>query len=140
RVPPAVAVPLGCTTQPLARLGQPAVHRERQPGGPGRVSELRELALISVTRLAAAVARDRGLGSLPPGHARIVHAMRQAREVLFVDGVRTPFGKAGPKGQFWRTRADDMGVKTVRELLRRNARIPPDRIGDVVLAATAQVG
>src|SRR6184192_2669034 len=66
--------------------------------------------------------------------------MRQAREVLFVDGVRTPFGKAGPKGQFWRTRADDMGVKTVRELLRRNPVIPPDRIGDVVLAATAQVG
>jgi len=66
--------------------------------------------------------------------------MREAREVFFVDGVRTPFGKAGPKGQFWRTRADDMGVKVVRELLRRNPEIPADRIGDVVLAATAQVG
>src|SRR6478752_6833072 len=66
--------------------------------------------------------------------------MREAREVFFVDGVRTPFGKAGPKGQFWRTRADDMGVKAVRELLRRNPEIPADRIGDVVLAATAQVG
>ena len=66
--------------------------------------------------------------------------MPQAREVLFIDGVRTPFGKAGPKGQFWRTRADDMGVKAVRELLRRNPEIPPERIGDVILAATAQVG
>ena len=66
--------------------------------------------------------------------------MREAREVFFVDGVRTPFGKAGPKGQFWRTRADDMAVKAVRELLRRNPAIPPDRIGDVVMAATAQVG
>jgi acetyl-CoA acyltransferase len=66
--------------------------------------------------------------------------MRQAREVFFVDGVRTSFGKAGPKGQFWRTRADDMGVKAVRELLRRNPEIPVERIGDVVLAATAQVG
>jgi acetyl-CoA acyltransferase len=66
--------------------------------------------------------------------------MRPAREVFFVDGVRTAFGKAGPKGQFWRTRADDMGVKAVRELLRRNPQIPPERIGDVVLAATAQVG
>src|SRR5207248_11175163 len=66
--------------------------------------------------------------------------MRQAREVLYVDGVRTPFGKAGPKGQFWRTRADDLGVKVVRELLRRNPQIPPERIGDVVMAATAQVG
>lgn len=66
--------------------------------------------------------------------------MREAREVFFVDGVRTPFGKAGPKGQFWRTRADDMAVKAVRELLRRNPEIPAERIGDVVFAATAQVG
>src|SRR5438132_8203652 len=66
--------------------------------------------------------------------------MPQAREVLFVDGVRTPFGKAGPKGQFWRTRADDMGVKAVRELMRRNPEIPPERIGDIIYAATAQVG
>jgi acetyl-CoA acyltransferase len=66
--------------------------------------------------------------------------MRSAREVFFVDGVRTAFGKAGPKGQFWRTRADDLGVKAVRELLRRNPEIDPARIGDVVLAATAQVG
>jgi acetyl-CoA acetyltransferase family protein len=65
---------------------------------------------------------------------------RAAREVFFVDGVRTPFGKAGPKGQFWRTRADDLGVKVVRELLRRNAEIPVERIGDVAFAATAQVG
>src|SRR5437588_12206371 len=66
--------------------------------------------------------------------------MREAREVFFVDGVRTAFGKAGPKGQFWRTRADDMAVKAVRELLRRNPSLPPERIGDVIFAATAQVG
>jgi acetyl-CoA acyltransferase len=66
--------------------------------------------------------------------------MRERREVFFVDGVRTAFGRAGAKGQFWRTRADDMSVKTVRELLRRNPELPPERIGDVVLAATAQVG
>jgi acetyl-CoA acyltransferase len=67
-------------------------------------------------------------------------AMREAREVFFVDGVRTPFGKAGPKGQYWRTRADDLGVKAVRELLRRNPQVPVERIGDVAFAATAQVG
>src|SRR4030081_2488267 len=66
--------------------------------------------------------------------------MREAREVFFIDGVRTPFGRAAPKGQYWRTAADDMGVKAVRELLRRNPEIPPERIRDVVLAATAQVG
>jgi acetyl-CoA acyltransferase len=66
--------------------------------------------------------------------------VRELREVYFVDGVRTAFGRAGPNGMFWRTRADDMGVKVVRELLRRNPQLPPERIDDVVMAATAQVG
>jgi acetyl-CoA acyltransferase len=65
---------------------------------------------------------------------------RELREVVYVDGVRTAFGRSGPKGQFWRTRADDMAVKAVRELVRRNPEIPTERIGDVVFAATAQVG
>jgi acetyl-CoA acyltransferase len=66
--------------------------------------------------------------------------VRVLHEVYYVDGVRTAFGRAGPKGVFWRTRADDMGVKVVRELLRRNPTLPPERIDDVVMAATAQVG
>ena len=66
--------------------------------------------------------------------------MRELREVFYVDGVRTVFGRAGPKGVFWRTRADDLGVKVVRELLRRNPTAPAERIDDVVMAATAQVG
>jgi acetyl-CoA acyltransferase len=65
---------------------------------------------------------------------------RTLREVVYVDGVRTAFGKASPDGLFARTRADDMVVKLMRELLRRNPTLPPDRIGDVVVAATAQVG
>ena len=64
----------------------------------------------------------------------------ERREVVFVDGVRTAFGRAGPQGIFWSTRADDMAVKVVRELLRRNPSLPPERIGDVIFAATAQVG
>ena len=66
--------------------------------------------------------------------------MPELREVYYVDGVRTAFGRAGPKGMFWRTRADDMAVKVVRELLRRHPGLPPERIDDVVMAATAQVG
>jgi acetyl-CoA acyltransferase len=66
--------------------------------------------------------------------------MGSGREVVFVDGVRTAFGRAGEKGVFWRTRADDMGVKVVRELLRRSPQLEPERIGDVIFAATAQVG
>ena len=65
---------------------------------------------------------------------------RALREVVFVDGVRTAFGRAGSGGWFWKTRADDMAVKAVRELLRRNPNVPAERIGDVIFAATAQVG
>src|SRR5437764_3205286 len=64
----------------------------------------------------------------------------ERREVVFVDGIRTAFGRAGPQGIFWKTRADDMAVKVVRALIRRNPEIPLDRIGDVIFAATAQVG
>jgi acetyl-CoA acyltransferase len=65
---------------------------------------------------------------------------RELREVVYVDGVRTAFGRAGPKGFFWKTRADDMGAKVIRELLHRNPSLPPERVDDVVYAATAQVG
>ncbi|MEU4452963.1 acetyl-CoA C-acyltransferase [Nocardioides sp. NPDC023903] len=63
---------------------------------------------------------------------------RQLREVVFVDGVRTPFGKA--KGQYAETRADDLGVKLIRELTRRNPELPPERIDEVAIAATTQIG
>jgi acetyl-CoA acyltransferase len=65
---------------------------------------------------------------------------RPARDVVFVDGVRTPFGKAGPNGLYAQTRADDLVVAVIRELLRRNPDIPPQRIGEVAIAATTQTG
>ncbi|THA23911.1 acetyl-CoA C-acyltransferase [Streptomyces sp. RKND-216] len=65
---------------------------------------------------------------------------RTARDVVFVDGVRTPFGKAGPKGIYHETRADDLVVKCIRELLRRNPDLPPERVDEVAVAATTQIG
>jgi acetyl-CoA acyltransferase len=65
---------------------------------------------------------------------------RTARDVVFVDGVRTPFGKAGPNGLYAQTRADDLVVSVIRELLRRNPSLPPERIGEVAVAATTQTG
>jgi acetyl-CoA acyltransferase len=62
------------------------------------------------------------------------------RNVVFVDGVRTPFGKAGAKGMYARTRADDMVVNCIRELLRRHPELPPERVDDVAVAATTQIG
>ncbi len=35
---------------------------------------------------------------------------RSVRDVVFVDGVRTPFGKAGDKGIYAGMRADDLVV------------------------------
>ncbi|MFJ5233895.1 thiolase family protein [Kitasatospora sp. NPDC088391] len=65
---------------------------------------------------------------------------RIARDVVFVDGVRTPFGKAGPKGIYHETRADDLVVKCIRELVRRNPSLPVERIDEVAVAATTQIG
>jgi len=63
---------------------------------------------------------------------------RAARDVVFVDGVRTPFGKAG--GMYAHTRADDLVIRCIRELLRRNPQLPPERVDDVAVAATTQIG
>jgi acetyl-CoA acyltransferase len=60
------------------------------------------------------------------------------RDVAFVDGVRTPFGKAG--GMYGETRADDLVIRVIRELLRRHPELPPDRVDDVAIAATTQIG
>jgi len=65
---------------------------------------------------------------------------RTARDVVFVDGVRTPFGKAGPKGIYAETRADDLVIKAIRELLRRNPGLDPALVDEVAIAATTQIG
>jgi acetyl-CoA acyltransferase len=62
------------------------------------------------------------------------------QNTYFVDGVRTPFGKAGEKGVYWNTRADDLVVKAMIGLLDRNPSVPKDAIDDVAIAATTQVG
>ncbi len=65
---------------------------------------------------------------------------RQARDVVLVDAVRTPFGRARPDGLYAHTRADDLAVKTVRALLRRNPDLPHERVDDVAVAAATQTG
>ena len=61
-------------------------------------------------------------------------------DVVFVDGVRTPFGRAGEKGQFWGTRADDLIVKAMIGLLERHPDLPKERVDEVAIAATTQQG
>ncbi|GAB2454880.1 thiolase family protein [Streptosporangium sandarakinum] len=66
--------------------------------------------------------------------------MPSSRDVVFVDGVRTPFGRSGPKGLYAETRADDLVVRVIRELIRRNPNLPPERVDEVAIAATTQIG
>ncbi|UCF02730.1 MAG: thiolase family protein [Deltaproteobacteria bacterium] len=62
----------------------------------------------------------------------------KSREVVLVDGIRTAFGRAGEQGFFWNTRADDMVVKVIRELLRRNPQVGPDMVEENMWGATTQ--
>lgn len=58
--------------------------------------------------------------------------------VVLVDAVRTPFGKAG--SLYAGTRADDIMVRCIRGLLERNPKLPVDQIDDVAIAAATQTG
>jgi len=62
------------------------------------------------------------------------------QDVYFVDGVRTPFGKAGEKGVYWNTRADDLIVKAMIGLLERHPDLDRAAIDDVAIAATTPAG
>lgn len=66
--------------------------------------------------------------------------MAEVSDVYFVDGMRTPFGRAGEKGMYWNTRADDLAVKATIGLMERNPNVPTERIDDVAIAATSQTG
>jgi acetyl-CoA acyltransferase len=58
--------------------------------------------------------------------------------VLLVDAVRSPFGKAG--SLYSGTRADDIIVRCIRGLLERNPKIKPSDVDDVAIAAATQFG
>ncbi len=62
------------------------------------------------------------------------------RDVVLVDALRSPFGRARPDGIYAHTRADDMVVAVVRDLLRRNHGVPTSEIGEIAIAATTQEG
>lgn len=63
-----------------------------------------------------------------------------SKSVFFVDGVRSPFGRAGAKGIYRDTRADDLAARVLEGLLSRNDGIPTDAIDDVAIAATTHEG
>lgn len=58
--------------------------------------------------------------------------------VVLIDAVRSPFGKAG--SLYAGTRADDIIVRCIRGLLERNPEVKPSQIDDVAIAAATQYG
>ena len=61
-------------------------------------------------------------------------------DVFYIDGMRSPFGRAGVKGIYRDMRADDIASLTLRGLLSRNPQIPLAEVDDVAIAATTQEG
>jgi len=64
----------------------------------------------------------------------------QLQNVVVVDAVRTAFGRAGEKGIFWKTRADDLAVTLLKALIKRNPEVTPTMIEDCVWGVTNQIG
>jgi len=61
-------------------------------------------------------------------------------EVVIVDGIRTPIGRANRDGYYKDIRADDLSVMCVRRLLERNRKLDPAEIEDVVWGCANQSG
>ena len=64
---------------------------------------------------------------------------RELNEVVVIDAVRTAFGRAGEKGIFWKTRADDLVVPLLKALIKRNLDVTPDMIEDNIWGVTNQM-
>jgi acetyl-CoA acyltransferase len=67
-----------------------------------------------------------------------MNTAKTSTNVVLVDAVRTPFGKAG--SLYAGTRADDIMVRCIRGLLERNPKVQPSQIDDVAIAAATQSG
>jgi acetyl-CoA acyltransferase len=61
---------------------------------------------------------------------------RALNEVVVVDAVRTAFGRAGEKGLFWKTRAEDLWVPLLKALIERNPAVKPEMIEDSIWGVT----
>jgi fatty acid oxidation complex beta subunit FadA len=62
-------------------------------------------------------------------------------EVVVVDGIRTPIGRASKdKGYYRDIRADDLATLCVRRLLEKNPKVNPAEIEDVVWGCANQTG
>ena len=66
--------------------------------------------------------------------------LKTMENVVVVDSVRTPFGRAGERGIFWKTRAEDLAIALFKALLERNPAVDPSIIDDSIWGVTNQIG
>lgn len=59
-------------------------------------------------------------------------------EAYIIDGVRTPIGNF--RGGLSDVRPDDLAAHVIRELVKRNPNLPPDKIDDVFMGCANQAG
>ncbi len=64
---------------------------------------------------------------------------KNMQDVVVIDAVRTAFGRAGEKGIFWNTRAEDLSVAVLKALIARNPKVKPGDVEDVLWGATNQI-
>ncbi len=60
-------------------------------------------------------------------------------DVVIVDAIRTPIGRAG-KGSLKSVRADDLAAVPLRALLERNPQLAPESVGDVMMGCAMSEG
>ncbi|MBI3759288.1 MAG: thiolase family protein, partial [Deltaproteobacteria bacterium] len=66
---------------------------------------------------------------------------RDRREVVIVDGIRTPIGRAGRDQAYYKdVRGDDLGVACIKRLLERSPALNPAEIEDVIWGCANQSG
>jgi acetyl-CoA acyltransferase len=62
-------------------------------------------------------------------------------DVVIVDGLRTPIARGGKDKSYYKDiRADELGALCIKELLRRNSKVDPREIEDVVWGCANQSG
>ncbi len=60
------------------------------------------------------------------------------RKAYIIDGIRTPIGSY--KGTLSAVRTDDLGAIVIREIVKRNPKIPKDAYDDVIMGCANQAG
>ena len=113
----------GRLTQPLRVICQRSLCAvDQNARRPGQAACVEESRIPGVQR--ASLSCD-GLMPDIAGRQRS-YTVVERQEVVFVDGVRTPFGRAG-ESRYWNThRADDLIVKAIIGLIERNPELPTD--------------